>query len=175
MRPFSKQLALQNNIVRCIASLRHLIFNVEVLICVLIITTVAGIAASQYTQFLHKSRQAELFSILPIYKGEFVIEHAFTGRWSKNTDNKRKILKDATTYSPIKITNSYFSQGNFAISYESSEYPENYTLAYRLVHKDQLQPTLYWVCGRAEKRPDEAIRIPNITDLPKELLFQSCK
>lgn len=175
MRAFSKQLSLQNNIVRSIGSIRQLLFNVEVLICILLIAIIAGIAAAQYQKLLFKSRQAQLFTILPYYKNQFVLEHAITGRWPKNSESKTKVLEEGMEYSALSITNSYFSQGNFAISFADSERNEEFTLAYRLVHNNELQPSLHWACGNASSRPDEAIRIPNITDLPNEMLFHTCK
>lgn len=161
-------------LLKSLVEARRYALLVELTVAIITIFILSGLAITHYQSNISKVRKTDLFAELNTAKYHSVIEHAVSGRWpTKKQNDAIDVTTDSTTKSDSKTSRILEVQGNFAIYYE--EQKQLITETYRLVKVDPLQPTLYWKCGYSKPRADEVIGIPNITDIPNELLTHNCR
>ncbi len=146
--------------------------HIERLFVLLIVFILMAISITYYEDFSIKASKVSFYSHLVPLTGNAVVDYAVTGIWpSKNSTPE----SDNNKHTKIQLDHISSNQGNFVIHYIAGIENNNYAEAYRLVHFDQLEPTLYWVCGYSQARVDEVIMGSNMTNVPNELLNYNCR
>ena len=150
--------------------------SIEKIFVIAILLSLIGIALSTYIDHIYKVRKTEFFSQLTPMRNKAVVEYSLTGKWSSDRYLNNKSEKHYRNVpSDIKLHQILSEQGDFTMFYEILDTNNAYTEMHRLVHVDQLEPTLYWVCGYAEPRKDEITTKKNNTNVPKKLLNYHCR
>ena len=171
----NKNITHFTNLLRALLEARNFALIIEIVLSIITIFILAGIAVSEYQNNVNKVRKADFFASLGAVKTDAIVEHAITGKWPKKVSQDKRIsVQRYASGDAHQLDSVLEAQGSFALFYNIAGVERAYTEAYRLVHVNELQPTLYWACGYTQVREDESIQIPNITDMPVELLTYNC-
>lgn len=171
----NKNVTYFTNLLRALLEARNFALIIEIVLSIITILILAGIATGEYQNNVNKVRKANFFASLGAVKSDAIVEHAITGKWPKTASQDKRIsFQQNTSGDANQLDRVLEAQGSFALFYNLDGKERAYTEAYRLVQVNELQPTLYWACGYTQAREDESIQIPNITDMPIELLTHNC-
>ncbi len=171
----NKNITHFTKLLRALLEARNFALIIEIVLSIITILILASIAIGEYRSNVNKVRKADFFASLGAVKTDAIVEHAISGKWPKTANqDKRVSVRRYASGDANQLDRVLEANGNFALFYNIPGEQRAYTETYRLVQVNDLQPTLYWACGFTQVRKDESIQIPNITDMPVELLTHTC-
>jgi hypothetical protein len=124
-----------------------------------------------YSDALDKVRLTSFNSRLDTLKRDVLINYAITGVWQTRADNQSA----PETVHHYQFDQISTKQGSFTEQYTYLPTAENRFLSYSLTSSSALQPTLFWLCGYQDARPDETVSAENPTSVPKNHLSHICQ
>jgi Tfp pilus assembly major pilin PilA len=125
-----------------------------------------------YNHLSTKAKKVEINSTISALRTNLVVDYAVTGRWSDKLITSEAISDELGFMNLVHQVEA--KGGNITVTYETEQGVE-YIESNRLVSKDKLQPTLYWVCGNHQPRNDEVVMADNQTNSPNKMLIHTCR